>query len=139
MAQYPEYYYRQSAVIPVRGRGEALRVLMISSRTGKRWVIPKGIIEPDLSPAASAAKEALEEAGISGQVLPEPIGSYQYKKWEGTCVAQVFVMLVDTVQDQWLESFRQRVWLTLEEALQRVNEEKLREIMRLVPSFLSPS
>ncbi|MBF0296806.1 MAG: NUDIX hydrolase [Magnetococcales bacterium] len=138
MSQYPDYYYNQSAVIPVRGRGQELRILLITSRTGKRWIIPKGIIEPDLSPADSAAKEALEEAGIAGEVLPEPIGRYRYDKWGGTCDARVFVMRVEEVHEQWLESFRKRSWFTLEEALRRVREEELKKIMRRLPEFLSP-
>ncbi|MBF0428773.1 MAG: NUDIX hydrolase [Magnetococcales bacterium] len=137
MLQFTDYCYNQSAVIPVRGSGEALRILMISSRTSKRWVIPKGIVEPDLSPQASAAKEALEEAGIEGTVMPDSIGTYEYEKWGGTCVAQVFVMRVEKVHDHWLESFRERVWLSVEEAAQRVKEEKLREILRQVPTFMA--
>lgn len=139
MLLYPAYYYNQSAVIPVRGRGDALRVLMITSRTKKRWVIPKGIVESDLTPAASAAKEALEEAGIDGLVRPEPIGSYEYEKWGGTCVVKVFVMEVETVHDQWLESFRERAWVSLDEAVGRVKEVELQKILRLVPAFLAPS
>lgn len=137
MTSYPAYYYRQSAVIPVRGEGESLRVLLISSRSRSRWIIPKGIVEPNLSPADSAAKEACEEAGIRGRVHPEPIGEYDYPKWGGTCVAEVYVMRVDEVLDRWLESFRERVWLTLDEAIERIQEEKLREIMAGVPDFLS--
>ncbi|MBF0180994.1 MAG: NUDIX hydrolase [Magnetococcales bacterium] len=137
MSRYPDYYYNQSAVIPVRGSGQELRILLITSRSGKRWVIPKGIIEPDLSPAESAAKEAMEEAGIAGEVRPEPIGRYQYDKWGGTCEARVFVMRVDEVREQWLESFRKRGWFTLEEALRRVQEDDLKKIMRRLPEFLS--
>ncbi|MBF0214899.1 MAG: NUDIX hydrolase [Magnetococcales bacterium] len=136
MDQFPAYYYKQSAVIPVRGSGAGLRVLMISSRTRKRWVVPKGIVEPDLTPAESAAKEAVEEAGIEGRVLEPPIGHFEYAKWGGTCMVEVFVMRVETVRDRWLESFRERVWLSLEEASQRVQEDGLREILGRVPEFL---
>ncbi|MEO5346381.1 MAG: NUDIX hydrolase [Magnetococcus sp. YQC-9] len=137
MTSYPAYYFRQSAVIPIRGEGESLQVLLISSRSRSRWIIPKGIVEPNLSPADSAAKEAFEEAGIRGRVHPEALGVYDYPKWGGTCVAEVFVMRVDEVMDRWMESFRERVWLSLEEAIVRVQEEKLREIMGKVPDFLA--
>ncbi|MBF0190384.1 MAG: NUDIX hydrolase [Magnetococcales bacterium] len=137
MSQFPDYYYKQSAVIPVRMHAETLQVLMISSRNKSRWIIPKGIVEPELSPADSAAKEALEEAGIEGRVLPESIGVFHYEKWGGVCVAEVFVMRVEKVQDHWLESFRDRLWLPLEEAAQRVREEALRALIRQVPEFLA--
>ncbi len=136
MREHPDYYYNQSAVIPFRRKGEDLKILMISSRKKKRWVIPKGIIEPELSPADSAAKEALEEAGIEGRVIPDPIGSYQYEKWGGVCTAQVFVMAVEKVLDQWEESFRDRVWLPLPETLLRVKEPELKKIIKGLPKFL---
>ncbi|MBF0613910.1 MAG: NUDIX hydrolase [Magnetococcales bacterium] len=137
MSPYPDYYYRQSAVIPVRGSGVELQVLMISSRTGQRWVIPKGIVEPNLTPAVSAAKEALEEAGIEGVVFSDSIGMFEYEKWGGTCVAEVFVMRVEKVRDQWLENTRERVWLSLEEAVNRTREGQLQKLMLQVPGFLA--
>ena len=47
--------YRQSGVIPFRRRGAAIEILLITSRSGKRWVVPKGSVEPDLTPAESGA------------------------------------------------------------------------------------
>jgi phosphohistidine phosphatase len=64
MRNKPDYFYRQSGVIPVRKTDEGVEVLLVRSRSGRRWVIPKGIVEPCLSPAASAPKEAEEEAGV---------------------------------------------------------------------------
>ena len=91
-------------------------------------------VEPDLSPAASAAKEALEEAGVEGRVGTEPIGSYQYDKWGGTCTVEVFVLEVDLVHDDWAEAHRQRLWLSPAEAADRVDEEGLQ---RLIHGFSS--
>ncbi len=139
MVQFPSYYYQQSAVLPIQGEGDALQLLLITSRTKKRWVIPKGVVDEGLTPKESAAKEALEEAGIEGDILPEQIGVYEYPKWGGTCQVKVFVMRVQTIHEQWLESFRERVWLTCTEASQRVREEKLQEIIRQLPSFLATS
>ena len=66
VAQVPAWMYRQSAVIPYRKRPNGLEVLLVTSRKGTRWVLPKGVVEPGMTPAASAAREALEEAGIRG-------------------------------------------------------------------------
>ena len=139
MSNKPDYYYQQSAVVPVRQRGDNMEVLMITSRKAKRWIIPKGIIESGLSPADSAAKEALEEAGISGEILPEVLGSYCYDKWGGTCSVQVFVMQVTQVQDVWLEDFRDRVWLSLEDAIERINEMALQKMLKKLPVILETS
>ncbi len=136
MQEQPDYFYAQSAVIPVRRRGESLQILLITSRRGRRWIVPKGIIEPDLSPADSAAKEALEEAGVEGVVLPERLGSYQYEKWGGICNVQVFVMEVTELLEVWLEDFRRREWLELEEALGRLEEDALCALLQQLPDHL---
>lgn len=136
MLEHPEYYYNQSAVIPIRNEGGGLKILMITSRKKKRWVIPKGIVEPNLSLPDSAAKEALEEAGIEGRVLPKSIGTYSYQKWGGTCTVQVFVMRVGKVLDVWLENFRDRAWLDLDQARERVSDPGLEQILENLPVFL---
>ena len=45
----------------------------------------KGIKDPGLSPRESAAKEALEEAGIEGEIADAALGSYTCEKWGATC------------------------------------------------------
>jgi phosphohistidine phosphatase len=141
MANKPAYFYIQSAVIPYRwvpgDRDERLEVLIITSLKKKRWIIPKGIKEPGLPPAASAAQEALEEAGIEGQVSKEPIGSYQYQKWGGTCRVLVYCLKVEIVHETWAEDHRQRQWVDLETAIERTREEKLKSLLRSLPDFLS--
>jgi len=102
---------------------------LITSRRRKRWVLPKGVVELDLDPVTSAAKEALEEAGIEGDISDDSIGSYQYQKWEGTCSVEVFSMAVQTTYDAWPESYRGRHWLDPAEAAERVNEPELKRII----------
>lgn len=71
---------RQSAALPVIGQGADLRVMLITSRDTKRWVLPKGWIEPSEAPHRSAAREAFEEAGLIGECEAEPFGRYTYGK-----------------------------------------------------------
>ena len=132
----PDYYYHQSAVIPYRLESGKLEVLMITSRRKKRWVIPKGIIEPGLSPSLSAAKEALEEAGLTGRVSTTPLGNYQYGKWKGTCKVEVYTLQVEQVLDRWQENFRDREWISLDTAIGRAEEPELKDILRGLPAFL---
>jgi phosphohistidine phosphatase len=136
MSDVPDYLFIQSAVIPFRRREGIIEVLLISSRKKRRWVIPKGVKEPDLSALDSAAKEALEEAGIEGGILEQPIGYYEYQKWGGTCHVEVFVMAVQTVHEEWLESHRDREWCVIDEAAGRVAEKKLKQLIRSLPAFL---
>jgi phosphohistidine phosphatase len=129
VAQVPEWMYRQSAVIPYRRGPSGLEVLLVTSRKGTRWVLPKGVVEPDLSPAASAAKKTLEEAGVHGPIDDEPLGTYHYRKWGGTCTVEVFAMEVEEEEADWPEaSTRRRAWLTVDNARPRVDEAALKQI-----------
>ncbi|MFQ5572110.1 MAG: NUDIX hydrolase [Rhodothermales bacterium] len=134
----PAFYYDQSGVIPIRREGDEVQVLLITSRRRKRWIIPKGIIERELGPGASAEKEALEEAGVQGRMTASPIGTYTYRKWGGTCRVQVFILEVEEILGSWREgAFRQRQWMRLEEAAALVDESELKHLILGVPAFLA--
>jgi phosphohistidine phosphatase len=51
VAEKPAYFFRQSGAIPYRRVDPGIEVLLITSSDGSRWIIPKGIIEPN--PTAS--------------------------------------------------------------------------------------
>jgi 8-oxo-dGTP pyrophosphatase MutT (NUDIX family) len=123
---------RQSGVIPYRFHGGRLEVLVITSNDGQRWGMPKGLIEPGLTPAESAAKEAFEEAGVRG-LLGGAVGSYSFAKWGGTCWVDVFLLRVEEILEQWEEQHRTREWLGVEEAVARVSRAELGELVRRVP------
>ena len=132
-----ETYIEQSGVIPYRLEQGKIEILLVSSRKKKRWVIPKGIIEPDLTPQDSAAKEALEEGGILGEVLPESVGTYTYEKWGGLCRVVVFLLKVTSLEANWLENYRERQWFSLPEARKRLDEAELKNILLKVGDRLS--
>ncbi|MCG8607763.1 NUDIX hydrolase [bacterium] len=128
--------YEQSAVIPFRGEADILQVMLITNRSHKRWIIPKGLVEDHLTPCRSAELEALEEAGLKGTVYSNPIGQYRYAKWGGICEVTVFLMKVEDVLDEWLESFRDRQWFNIQEAAEQVKEIGLKEMLRSLPRLL---
>ena len=128
----PAYYYSQSSVIPYRIKDGKTEVLLIRSSGNKRWVVPKGIKEPGLTAQDSAAKEAREEAGISGKVGKQPLGRYSVQKWGGTCSVELYSMKVTRLFDEseWHENHRGRKWLTPEKAAQQVSEDALKPFIR---------
>ena len=119
---------RQAAAIPLRNG----QVCLVSSRGGKRWVVPKGCMEPGKTAAEIALQEAWEEAGLVGLLQHEPIGSYVYEKDGLTCHVIVFLLMVTDAVDVYPEvAVRQRVWLSLAQALTRaVDDNGLRELIR---------
>ena len=138
METRPSWFYRQSGVIPFRQLDGRLEVMLVTTRRHKGWIIPKGIIEPGLSAAESAVREAWEEAGICGAIRSVPVGEYQYAKWGGTCTVQVFLFRVDEVLERWPEAaIRGRIWVSPEEAGVRVREEGLQPLLARLPDLLA--
>jgi 8-oxo-dGTP pyrophosphatase MutT (NUDIX family) len=121
-------FIRQAAALPVRNG----KVCLVTSSNGNRWVIPKGLIEPGETASATALREAWEEAGVVGVLNPEPLGSFFYQKWCGTCHVTVYLMQVTEVAQRWPEGdLRERSWLTCAGALGRIDEAALAAIVRL--------
>jgi 8-oxo-dGTP pyrophosphatase MutT (NUDIX family) len=129
MPTYPNLL-RQSAVIPLR----AGHVCLVTSRSGKRWVVPKGCLETGKTAGEVALQEAWEEAGLLGMLQsPEPIGSYVYEKDGFTCYVTVFLMQVLNTTDTFPESgLRQVCWLPLPQAAARIEDAGLRDLVRSV-------
>ncbi|WP_374681435.1 histidine phosphatase family protein [Accumulibacter sp.] len=127
----PDHFYTQSAVLPYRLVDGQLQIMLIASRKATRWVIPKGVKEPELSLRDSAEKEALEEAGIRGRLDDEPMGDYDYKKWGGVCTVAVFPMAVSesVPEDEWEENHRERRWLEVKKARRLIAEPALRKLV----------
>jgi 8-oxo-dGTP pyrophosphatase MutT (NUDIX family) len=123
----PSQWIPQAAAIPVRDG----RVCLITSRSGKRWIIPKGILDAGKTATEIALLESWEEAGLTGALRPAPVGTYLYEKYGGTCHVTVFVMDVSAVADDWPErSQRRRAWLPPAEAVERLDDPGLRDLVR---------
>ncbi|MEO0986929.1 MAG: NUDIX hydrolase [Cyanobacteria bacterium J06639_14] len=121
MLNSPTLIYHQSAVVPYLWCDDQLHIVLITSTNSGAWGIPKGMIEPDLSSAESAAKEALEEAGAMGQLSNTLLCEYAYEKWGGTCQVQVYPLLVTELLATWDESeYRERTTVSLQTAIAMV-------------------
>ena len=125
-SKFKQRYFKQSGVIPVyKGK-----VVLITARGSKRWIIPKGSIDWDLSAQDSAAKEALEEAGVKGTVASDPVGTYTYEKMGGRYKVKLYFMEVKTLKDKWEEDhFRKRKLVTPKQAIKKVVPASVSKIM----------
>lgn len=127
----------QYACLPYRmkAKGE-VEFMLLTSRETKRWVIPKGWPMKGKKPHASAAREALEEAGLVGKVGREPLGSYDYqKRLKGgmavPCRVDVFPLAVKSQRKDWPEKGQRTLrWFSREEAVEAVDEPELRDLIR---------
>jgi 8-oxo-dGTP pyrophosphatase MutT (NUDIX family) len=113
-----------------------LEVLLITSLTSKRWILPKGWLENELSLAENAAREAFEEAGVTGRISDAPVGSFHYLKGKKDgggmpCQVDVFALAVTKQLDDWPEkTVREIVWLPPEQAAAKVSEPGLRQLLK---------
>lgn len=127
----PAYYYSQSAVLPFRYRKGSIEVLLITNGKRSRWGVPKGIHEPGLTSADSAAKEAYEEAGIRGIVGTTPIGLYFQDKWGAQCRIELYPMEVIEYLplQEWPENHRLRRWFSPKDAIGELHNPELASIV----------
>jgi 8-oxo-dGTP pyrophosphatase MutT (NUDIX family) len=131
LSPVPTHFFEQSAVIPWRRHHRGIEVMLITSARRKRWIVPKGVIEPGMGARASARKEAVEEAGIDGIISDERIGEYFYRKWNGDCRVQVFAMQVTSVFEHWDEEhMRKRRWVELRRAFSLVDTPELKSVLQ---------
>jgi 8-oxo-dGTP pyrophosphatase MutT (NUDIX family) len=126
----------QVAALCWRAGSRGLEVLLITSRKSRRWILPKGWPEPELSMADNAAREAFEEAGVIGKIEAASIGIYHYLKErrEGgglPCNVEVFALAVTRQLDDWPEKkIRTLAWVPLNEAIAKVSEPGVRLILK---------
>lgn len=133
----------QYAALPFRVIDDAvLRVLLITSRRTRRWVLPKGWQKRNATPSETAAREAFEEAGISqGAVTAKEIGAYHYdKRLEDGAVAPcrvgVFALEVKGLAAHWPEKGQRALrWCSPDQAARLVAEP---ELGALLESFIPP-
>lgn len=126
----------QYAALPWRLRGEEVQVLLVTSRRTRRWIVPKGWPMDGRKPFECAAREAEEEAGVSGAIEKAATGQYVYMKVlrdgsEMPCHVEVFAMEVTKERPTWDEmDARERRWCSAQEAAETVLEPQLGMIIR---------
>ncbi|MEM9107054.1 MAG: NUDIX hydrolase [Pseudomonadota bacterium] len=125
----------QYAALCYRRTDDGIDVLLITSRGTGRWIIPKGWAMEDLSDHATAAREALEEAGVVGKIKKKSIGTYPYSKWMPAempieCSVKVYPLEVSQLEDDYLEKDeRERRWFSRKKAASKVDEPELKELI----------
>jgi len=126
---------QQVAALPFRMTDAGVEVMLITSRRTRRWIVPKGWPEAGISPAEDAAREALEEAGVIGEVAGKPFGVFHYlkerKHGDGTsCRVNLFPLKVTRQRRTWPEkTSRETKWLPYAEAAALVAEPELKRLI----------
>lgn len=127
---------KQIAALPFVETPGGVLVLLITTRGWGRWTIPKGWPKPGMADAELAAREAFEEAGISGEIGARPIGAYLYTKrlhlfsWT-KCSVEVYPLRADCQHLVWPEKqSRTLSWVEPGKAAGMVRESQLAAVLR---------
>ncbi|XP_030965529.1 nudix hydrolase 16, mitochondrial [Quercus lobata] len=131
------FRYRDSDVSGNSNFEKIVEVLMINSTSGPGLLFPKGGWENDETVQEAAVREAIEEAGVRGELM-DFLGYYPFKSKthqdefcpEGSCKAAMFALLVKEELESWPEqSTRNRTWLTVPQALDRCRHPWMRDAL----------
>ena len=110
-------------------------ICLVTSRGGGRWIIPKGNPIRGLAPHEVAAREALEEAGLVGQVGKRCIGSFEFDRnrngRDTSCRIDVYALRVERQLPAWAEMDERSVLLcNVKTALSLVSVPNLAALIR---------
>jgi len=126
----------QACAIPFRSVADQIEFCLITASSG-RWLFPKGFVDPGETFAEAALKEAIEEAGLHGRVIGEPIGCYELQKRRCEYTVIALLMEVSHCDDVWKESgVRQRRWAKPKEAHGLICRPNLRQLLDVADTRL---
>lgn len=124
----------QFAALCWRRRKDDIEVLLVTTRTTGRWVIPKGWPIDGKTPAQSAATEAWEEAGAVGVASERCLGVFTYTKdmpdGDLPVAVAVFPVEVTKLLDEWPErKLRRRRFTSVKKASKAVSDSELSRLL----------
>jgi 8-oxo-dGTP pyrophosphatase MutT (NUDIX family) len=113
-------------------------ILLISTREGRRWQLPKGHLEHGETSEQAAVRETKEETGVSGRVIaPLPPVEYWFNERGVRIHKRVDYYLLSFVEGDAANYDRKEVsgaaWFSWEEGIQRLtfaNERRVVEAAR---------
>lgn len=127
---------QQVAALPFVPLANGIEVLLVTSRNGGRWLLPKGWPNGKEAFAAAAEREALEEAGVVGAVHPDSVGDYTYTKsmpkgYQVRSHVFVYPLLIQEHRLDWPErDERSCRWVSLNEAVELVGDRGLSRLLK---------
>ena len=94
---------RRYGTIPWMMRAGRLRIVLVQSKDGDRWVLPKGRAKKGMSKRALAALEAWEEAGIRGEFFGGAPVDVTVDRSKGRVKLRLYPMHVSSLKKRYPE------------------------------------
>lgn len=125
----------QIGIFPYMFKDRKLHVLLVTSSSGNRWILPKGRQEPDMTPHEVAVMEAVEEAGIIGTLRHDI--RIRCKMNDGRFL-QLYTMKISKLLSSWPEeNLRLRRLLPITDALKMIEDYSVTRAMRRLAAQLN--
>jgi 8-oxo-dGTP pyrophosphatase MutT (NUDIX family) len=128
-------YVRQAGAICLRYRKGRDEVLLIRGLRSGKWGIPKGGVEAGETTSEAAAREAFEEAGVSGRCETSSLGYFEYRKQGKALPCRVSVHLLEVLMTSKTYPemhIRTPCWTDRERAVELVDDEGLKRLFQLL-------
>ncbi len=117
-----------AAALPVIYGEDGIKVVLITSKTTRRYIPTKGAIRTGEKPRHCAEREALEEAGVIGTVSRKPIAHIAGAN--GAPSVPLYLLTVETLLDDWAERLeRERLVLTPHQAALLIDDPVLASVL----------
>lgn len=111
-----------AAAVCFRRREQQLQFRLIRTRDGARWTFPNGSAEAHETPPQAAAREAAEEAGVTGVIAEHPLTEYRHAR-RGDDVATAFLLAVQS-SAPFAGAGRDPTWFNLEHTRAKLAENR---------------
>ena len=118
----------QLGILPYIFKDRRLHLLLVTSSSGNRWILPKGRQEPDMNPHEVAIMEAVEEAGVLGTLRQDL--RIRCQMADGRFL-QLYAMKISKLLKSWPEmNVRRRRLFPLSDALEIIGDSGVAKAVR---------
>lgn len=125
----------QLGILPYTFIDRRLHILLITSSSGSRWILPKGRQEPDMTPHEVAIMEAVEEAGVLGTLRQDLRTRCQML--DGRHL-QLYAMKISKLLKSWPEeNVRRRRLFPISDALEILGDPGVAKAVRRLAASIN--
>lgn len=126
----------QSGALPFLFKNGVLHIVLVTSSSGTRWIVPKGGLEKNMTRQEVALMEAAEEAGAIGSIEH---GLKTDCRMADQRILHLYPLRVSVLLPHWPERLaRRRVVLPIYRALLRIRDVGLAQAIRRLSRQLEP-
>lgn len=109
-----------ASAVCFRRRGDQLLVRLVRTGDGERWTFPSGPSQGDETLPQAAAREADEQAGVTGVVAEQPLTEFRHAR-RADDLAAAFLLAVQSTAPS-VGHGREPTWCDLQTAREKLTE-----------------